>query len=1158
MRTLSRRSAGLRSKLATLPVAVALALASQSGHGAVDLPTAPLQSAAAIPSNILFMLDDSGSMQFEMMPEDLAWAYSDGYVVRSVIYLFPPPASQYGGENYYYGLPSFDDNNYYNFFWRSPSNNSIFYDPTITYAPWAKHDGSSYGNASATGAYYNPANTSAGSINLTTSKTASYSYGYGYTTTQWITGSKGSLYLCSTGNCSSTYWPITFYMYKGTGDRALASSYVKYQIQGSTGYKTDLNGGTPSAVTSFTWGSVTRSVAEEAQNFANWFSYYRSRVNAAKAGASIAFAKLGTNYRVGFSTINTSTLGNVIPTSGTFDGTNRQNWFGALLGAPIPPQGTPLKEALKRAGEYFRSSDESGPYGPGPAGQQLSCRRNFTILTTDGYYNAPDPALNFLDEDSTAGSTITGPGGQSYQYTPARPYLDNYSDTLADIAMYYWKRDLRTDLSNNIRTTSTNPSFWQNMSTFTLSLGPQGTLNPASDWNALKNGTKVWPDPTSSEAAKIDDLWHASVNGRGTFIAAKNPTEFAEGLVAALNTIGEAGGAWNVALTSNTVETDGRVFVARYDGSWGGDLWAVSYNSSGNLNTTADGTPIPVWKASQQLPAPADRKIFTWKNTGSGGTPFLYANLSSAKQTAIGGADVVDFIRGVTSKSVASGGTLRNRTTLLGDIANPAPVYVRASNTVFAPANDGMLHAFNAATGAELFAYIPGGVNFADLKALSSPTYSHKFINDGEIAVSDLATSGKNILVGSLGRGGKTVYALDVTNPSSFGNSNVLWEFTDADLGNTLGKPVIVKLNTGDWAVLIGNGYNSTSERAFLFVINLNTGALIKKIDTGAGSSSSSNGLATPVGFDQNGDGKVDFVYAGDLLGNVWKFNLTGTVTNNWAASSMFVAKDASNNVQPITGGLAIAIDPATNKRWVFGGTGRYLSNADVSSKAVQSWYGLIDDGTPITSRASLAQRTLSAESAQGSYVTRTFSSVSANDMAGKKGWYVDLTPAGVPAGERIVSRSQYSAGVLYASSIIPSSDVCASGGSGFVNALSAFSGASLAKPFFDVNNDKLFTDADKKLEGTKLLADGSVDPNSVKLLPDGSIDPNSKPENIKRVATGSIRTTGMIGELNVKKVSGEQSTAQTCDTTGACKALPNLNLRPLTGRISWREIVTE
>ena len=130
-----------------------------------------------------------------------------------------------------------------------------------------------------------------------------------------------------------------------------------------------------------------------------------------------------------------------------------------MLGTTFPPLGTPLKEALNRAGQYFSRSDDAGPYGPAP---HLSCRRNFTILTTDGYYN-PATISGIDNEDNMSGSLITGPGGQSYQYTPARPYQDSYSNTLADVSMYYWKQDLRIDLPNNIRATSTNPSFWQNM-----------------------------------------------------------------------------------------------------------------------------------------------------------------------------------------------------------------------------------------------------------------------------------------------------------------------------------------------------------------------------------------------------------------------------------------------------------------------------------------------------------------------------------------------------------------------------------------------------------------------------------------------------------------------------------------------------------------------
>lgn len=1107
-------------------IALAVALICQPAGAALDIPTAPLQSAAAIPSNILYILDDSGSMQFEMMPDDLV-IFPDNATTASQLgtYLFPPPnRTIYGSDTYGWGnasqvlIPAFTDTSFQSFYKRSSYNNNVFYDPTITYTPWVRYDGTSYGNVTPSAAPWHPANSGAGTINLTAQQTS---------TANWITGTSLTSWnsICGWGgSCSHSYYPITFYVYKGSGSTAAAASYIRYQIRGSTGYKQDLNGGSNTTVTSFNWGSVSRTVAEEAQNFANWFSYYRSRTLAARAGSSIAFSKLGTNYRVGFTTINSSSFGDAIPTSGVFESTNRQTWFNNLFTNTVPTLGTPLKEALDKAGQYYSRTDNTGPYGPAP---QLSCRRNFTILTTDGYY--ADTTIAGVDnEDGTAGTTITGTSSQSYKYSAVRPYQDSYTNTLADISMYYWKRDLRTDMANNMRATSTNPSFWQNMNTFTLSLGPQGTLNPATDLAALTSGTKTWPNPLDGDAQKIDDLWHAAVNGRGSFVAAKNPTEFANGLVSALTTIGEAGGVWNVAVTAFTLEANGKTFVARYDGNWGGDLWAVGYNANGQMNTTSDGTPIPLWKASANVPAPASRKIYTWKDSGGGGTTFEYTNLSSSKKSALGSSAVVDYLRGVRTGEVSNGGAYRNRTSVIGDFANPAPVYVKASNTIFAAANDGMLHAFNATSGVEQFAYIPGSVNFSTMATLANPNYSHAYLNDGELVVSDQATVGKNILVGSLGRAGKGIYALDVTTPSTFGTSNVLWEYTDSDLGQTLGKPLIARLNTGDWAVIIGNGYNSTNEKAFLYILNLNTGALIKKIATGAGSSSATNGLSSLVGFDKDGDSKIDLIYAGDLLGNFWRFNLAGTDTSAWSGTSMFTARDASNNTQPITAGLAVAIDPKTNKRWVFGGTGRYLTNGDVSDTAIQSWYGLIDDGTTIASRSALTQRTLTAETAQGSYLTRTFSEAVANDMVGKSGWYVDMAVGGVKTGERIVSRSQYSAGVLYASSVIPSSDKCASGGSGYLNALSAFSGATLTKPFFDINNDNAFDDADKKLVGGKLTP------------------------------AGSVRTGGMIGEITIKKVTDSKFTIQSCDSTGVCKAQPNVNLSELKGRVSWREIRKE
>ena len=171
MRSPSTRRSGSKPMHLLTPsaLAIALAMASQPAGALVDLPSAPLQSAAAIPSNILFLLDDSGSMQFEMMPDTLTYT-NDPYGRDWVVYLFPPK-DVYGGGTYEPRIPSFDDSNYHNYFKRSPYNNSVFYDPTITYKPWVKYDGTPYAAASTTAALYNPVSPTLGSLNLTTQQT---------------------------------------------------------------------------------------------------------------------------------------------------------------------------------------------------------------------------------------------------------------------------------------------------------------------------------------------------------------------------------------------------------------------------------------------------------------------------------------------------------------------------------------------------------------------------------------------------------------------------------------------------------------------------------------------------------------------------------------------------------------------------------------------------------------------------------------------------------------------------------------------------------------------------------------------------------------------------------------------------------------------------
>jgi type IV pilus assembly protein PilY1 len=436
----------------------------------------------------------------------------------------------------------------------------------------------------------------------------------------------------------------------------------------------------------------------------------------------------------------------------------------------------------------------------------------------------------------------------------------------------------------------------------------------------------------------------------------------------------------------------------------------------------------------------------------------------------VNGADNAAYIKGDQSQELQNGGELRNRESLLGDIVNSSPIYVKDTETIFVGANDGMLHAFNALTGAERFAYVPAGINFTDLSSLSSSTYTHKYFVDGPVVVSTRKqTPNKNYLVGALGRGGKGVFGLDVTSPSTFSSGKVLWELTSgANLGHVIGDPLIVTLNGGNTkAVIFGNGINSATGSAVLFVVDLVTGTVLQQIDTGV---TGDNALSDPRGWDNDGNGTVDYVYAGDLKGNLWKFDFTtGTGTIAHSGQPMFTTATG----QPISTGLALARDPATGKRWVFAGTGRFMTGTDVLDNTVQSIYGVIDDDTQVT-KADLQARDIVATATVNGSVQRAFEPVSTL-AADKKGWYLDLdTPS---AGERITSRPLVRGTVLVFASLIPPTDnTCDAGGRGFINAIDVFTGASLGAPYFDVNGDGKFDEGDKLTHGGGTVPVGSVD----------------------------------------------------------------------------------
>ncbi|MBX3712830.1 MAG: PQQ-binding-like beta-propeller repeat protein [Lysobacter sp.] len=927
----------------------------------------------------------------------------------------------------------------------------------------------------------------------------------------------------------------TFYVPPTTGALNDARLYTRYTLltnntaQRCTWNATNRNfttTGNCTTVSSFTWPSgTTRNLAQEKANFANWYHYHRTRAKVAKAGVSYAFNDTSifnedNAYRVGYTTIwqrNEFRIP-VGTDNGLFRNTNRTTWFDRLFDATAS-NGTPLKAALIRAGQYYEETGANGPWGPQATASQYECRQNFTILTTDGFWNSDTtaPVAAMGNSDGTNGAAISRPDGPPYTYTAAAPYTDGWSNTLADVAMHYWKRDLRTDLTNTVPSSASNPAFWQHMVTFGISIGLRGTLDVDDTMTRVRNNQSVaWPNPNAAEnATRIDDLLHAAVNGRGAFVSAGTPEQLVDGLSGALRSIASRRGTGSNASVAGSSTTAGvKVFIARYfTGNWYGELSAYPVTNAGVGST-------PIWNAT--IPTWTSRRIFT--HNGTAGATFP----TGAQQTVLTSA-VADYIKGDRSRELVlnPGGTLRNRQSLLGDIVNSSPVYVKTSNTVdtvYIGANDGMLHAFDATTGLERFAYVPNGLDFTALKEYSDPDYTHKFYVDGPLVASTkrhLPT--QTVLVGSLGRGGRGLYALDVTNPATFDQTKVLWEktgATEANLGQVMGAPFITPLNNGSVGLVVANGINSTNDKAVLFIFDVRTGAKIAEIEAPA-SGSGPNGLSAPNGWDENGDGKTDFVYAGDLRGNVWKFDISSTSAASWGvANNRALYSPTSGIVQPITGGLTISYDPVTERRWVFFGTGRLLTTNDLLDTTLQTWYGVQDhNNTSTLTRANLTARRIAI---YDEATKRRAFEPSAALPANSKGWYIDLQlpPSNTREGERMIGEPQILRDVLIASSVIPNTSNPCTPGRGYLNAIDAYTGTSIRTGFFDTNFDGNFSND---------LLGGGVGTGTLV----GSFDPGVGLLTDPVCVDGQCIVNGALGPASVP-VPQEY----------------------FSGRISWREII--
>lgn len=1056
-----------------------------SAHAAIEISDVPLQTGSSVPPNIMFLIDDSGSMHWEVTPDKLRGNDRPSY-------MFPRANGIYGSNDTNDRVPSFrftdgstDDEKITAAYYRTNSINRSYYNPAVTYKPWTKSDGSLFPNANPISAYHHPVRTEKGTRNLTVNNTQS---------TSWVTCSGEDGVGCSSGGASSrSFYPAVYYRYNG-GDKWDISSYEQVEIRPTTLiYSGD--GRTAETREDCALGTSC-TYAEEIQNFANWYTYSRSRLLSAKGAIGLAFINQSEKVRIGFGSLNNGNTNvdginsrSIINGVRAFAGEAKDSFYQQLYTRTYPYSGTPLREALAAAGEYYSRTDDRGPWSATPGTtsggleEQVECRQSFTVLMTDGVWtNGSISGVG--NQDNQNGLAIARPSGDvsdEYTYLPDSPFKDGYADTLADVAMKYWKKDLRPDLENRVPNRGINPAFWQHMVTYGVGFGVDGTIEPDEAFDAIAgNDVIAWPNPLSSTNAKTDDLLHASVNGRGGFFTADDAETFGTKLSVALKAITDtvASGS-NLAGTTTSLQSNNFVYQASFNSSdWSGTLKGVSID---DIENSVWESNFPIWDT---------RRIFFGKRSGTAAV-FNPANVTADGNALAGKTDVINYLRGSQALEPINGGDLRERSTLLGDISNSSPAYsgapVRKSYNrydfdgsesylahltananrdpvIFVGANDGMLHAFNAENGMELFAYVPREILTpeADLENYTSQDYFHRYYVDGSPVVADIydGTSWKTIMVGSLGRGGSSLFAFDVNNPNTFSASNVLWDKTIPELGVITTKPVVARLNNGRWAVIAGFGYNNSTNRSGLIVVDALTGTVTKVIETSSLYNVGDNGTSQVEGWDTNSDGNTDWFFAGDLQGNVWKYDLSSTNTGDWgvaySGAPLFTASDSSGNTQSITGGVSLASDPKSGALWIFFGTGRMLTEEDPLLNTQESWYG-IKDGNVISGRDQLKSRDVTNVSYSGIIQSREVSANEPGDMTDKLGWVIDL----IDDRERMVTSPIVVGTSLISNTIIPDNSSCNPEGDGWVMAIDPFTGARLNNHFFDFNGDRKFDSED-------------------------------------------------------------------------------------------------
>ena len=537
------------------------------------------------------------------------------------------------------------------------------------------------------------------------------------------------------------------------------------------------------------------------------------------------------------------------------------------------------------------------------------------------------------------------------------------------------------------------------------------------------------------------------------------------------------------------------IFLPRFIGPWGyGGVVAKRLDSQGNiLNTSPWPDPRASIAVEKQDPL-LGRQIFTRLPTGEG-TPFTWDTLAPSQRAVLGdgirGPQVLRYLRGDRSLE-APQGPFPPRAELLGAVVHSSLLHWRhrdGRQRLYFGASDGMLHALDATTGQERFAYVPSML-MPKIASLAQAGRAAAPKVDGPLAMTEVLEPGgtRTLLVGGLGAGGAGLFALDValseaTDPLQAARS-VLWEITPltpgfANLGETHAMPQFTRLQNTERtpAVVVGNGYfNAGNQQASLFVIHAITGALIAEWPTRSGSASAPNGLSSPTLVDGNGDGIADWAYAGDMQGQLWRFDLRPSPLGNTSPTMLFKDPDGT----AITTAPAITPHPLGGFMVVFG-TGRTLTPTDLDDKRVHRVYGLWD-GAPTTHTTWLDQTiTELAPSTEGDrwrHLSTTQPNWDTSSTSNPKhiGWRLSLPP-----GERLVGGGPLlSDGLLTFTSTNPSqkSDPGAAPGLNWLNQVQALTGAAPASAVWDTNADGAVNASDN-IEGrvitSQLIGNGAV-----------------------------------------------------------------------------------